>query len=519
MAVATEEVVRSTAPKTRRRLWVTVAVVVAALAVIGAMVFATHWPFSAGNIVQTVQQDWPGTVHVGHFERTYFPFPGCILEDVTLNRDGASGAPLVAIQKVTIEANYHDLFLRPGYIYKIILEGLKVSVPAHQPETGQSSQKAQSSQSRSSVRIGEVVTKDALLEVARVSDPPLKFAIHELRLGSVSQNSAFSYRLAMSNPEPPGEIRSNGKLGPWDSAHLDQIPLSGDYTFEHADLGTYGGIAGILSGKGEFHGALGKIETQGTTDIPDFEVTRSHHRVHLKTKFNATVDGTGGDTTLNSVDGTFLHTTVHVQGTVAAKKGQPGKFVAVNLTVRGGRIDDALYLFVREPKAPMQGVADYHAHVTWPNSDTPFVKRVVLQGEFEIHQAQWENAERQNTLNELSKRASGKKKEKDTPAVTGDMKGKVLLSGGVAKFTDSTVTIPGAECTLHGDYELSSQKIDFHGDLKTQASIADESKGAKAVLLKPLSPLFRRKDAGAVIPIVIDGTYADPHFGFALPGK
>jgi len=516
MTVATQEPVQATPRTASAKRWLLPLAIVILLALcIGGIILAFHWPFSSQKVTQSVQESWPGKIAVQRFHRVYFPHPGCVLENVALTRGSDSTTPpLVAIQKVTIQANYHDLLLRPGYISRIILEGLKISVPAEQDTSQQTSRS-----SKSSTRISEVFTKDATLEVARKDDGPLKFEIHQLSLKSISDNSPMSYDLAMRNAEPPGEIRSRGKLGPWDSQHMNDIPLSGTYTFDDVDLGVFEGIGGILTGAGNFHGVLGRIDTEGTTDTPKFEVTRSHHAVALKAKFVASVDGMSGDTILHSVDGSFLKTPVHIEGSVAGKAGQPGKTTSLNVTVRNGRIDDVLWLFVHESKAPMEGATNFRAHVVWPSGHQPFLKRVVLQGEFEIEHAQWTKPERQMSVNMLSKKASGKKKDPETPNVTADSKGNVLLSNEIAKFQDTSFKVPGAEAILHGTYNLEDTKIDFHGDLKTEASLSDDSSGVKAVLLKPLDPLFKKKHAGAVVPVEMTGTYHNPHFGVSLQPK
>ncbi len=503
----------------RRRWLVPAAVILLALLCVGGIILAFHWPFSAQNITQSIQEDWPGKINVQRFHRTYFPHPGCVLENIALTRGSTpSDTLLVAIQKVTIAANYHDLLLRPGYVSSVTLEGLKISIPTEKPQDQPKPQQTSKSVN-SSVRLGEVFTKDAVLEIAQEGDDPLRFEIHRLTLKSITNTSPMTYDLAMRNAQPPGEIRASGKLGPLDTEHLNNIPLSGSYTFDQADLGVFKGIAGTLSAKGEFHGVLGKIETQGTTDTPNFEVTRSKHAVPLKTKFAATIDGTGGDTILHSVDASFLRTGVHVGGSVAGKNGQPGKTVALNITVRDGHVDDVLRLFVKESKPPMEGALNFHTRVVWASGNHPFIKKVALQGEFDITHAQWENADRQARLNELSKRASGKKKDQPTENVTADIKGSVQMNDAIAKFTDTSFKIPGAEATMHGTYNLEDLKIDFHGNLKTDSSISNETTGAKAILLKPLDPLFRRKHAGAVVPVAVTGSYANPQFGLALPGQ
>jgi hypothetical protein len=167
----------------------------------------------------------------------------------------------------------------------------------------------------------------------------------------------------------------------------------------------------------------------------------------------------------------------------------------------------------------MEGATNFHAHVVWPSGRQPFLKRVVLRDDFEIEHAQWTNPERQMSVNMLSKKSSGKKKDPDTPNVTADLNGSVLLSDEIAKFHDTSFKVPGAEAILHGTYNLEDTKIDFHGDLKTEASLSDDSSGIKAVLLKPLDPLFKKKHAGAVVPVEMTDTYHNPHFGVSLQPK
>jgi hypothetical protein len=43
--------------------------------------------------------------------------------------------------------------------------------------------------------------------------------------------------------------------------------------------------------------------------------------------------------------------------------------------------------------------------------------------------------------------------------------------------------------------------------------------GYKSVLLKPFDDLFKRKHAGAEIPVHLVGTYSDPQAGLDLPLK
>lgn len=370
----------------RPQRWLTAIGTVIVLGVfIGGLILARHWPFSASHIVESIHQSWPGKITVHNFRRTYFPHPGCILENVWLTRgSNTAGPPLVAIRRVIIEANYHDLLFRPGYVSRIILEGLRISVPVRDEKGSEADASPEKTKpDNSSVRLGEMITKNAVLEVARQDNKPLRFDIHQLILRSVSANAPMTYDLAMRNPEPSGEIRSRGELGPWDSDHLENIPLSGKYTFEHVELGEYEGIGGTLEGQGNFHGVMGRIETEGVTDAPDFEVKHVKHPVAVKTKFSALVDGTDGDTVLRSVEVTIRRTLIQFEGKIASERGHSGKTATLNFNTRGGRIEDVLCLFARENKPPMNGTTKFYGQVVWPTEEHPFLRRITLGGEFE----------------------------------------------------------------------------------------------------------------------------------------
>ena len=97
----------------------------------------------------------------------------------------------------------------------------------------------------------------------------------------------------------------------------------------------------------KFQGILWHIDSEGSVDIPKFVVTRSQHPVHLQGEFHVIVNGTNGDVQLEEVSASFLKTTVLGKGEIAHHEGQDGKVTSVELSVRDGRIQDVLRLFVR----------------------------------------------------------------------------------------------------------------------------------------------------------------------------
>ena len=61
------------------------------------------------------------------------------------------------------------------------------------------------------------------------------------------------------------------------------------------------GLRGILSSTGKFGGTPGEIAVEGSAEVPAFRLDLSDHALPLHAEFQAVVDGTTGDTTLEEV--------------------------------------------------------------------------------------------------------------------------------------------------------------------------------------------------------------------------
>jgi hypothetical protein len=482
-----------------------------------------YWPFHQKDIVETLQETVPGTkVTVARFHSTYFLHPGCIAEGVVFIHEASpSGSPpLVSVQKLLIQAHYVDLFLRPGYVSRIAISGLHIQVPPRGASVASQNSSSPADTSSRRTVVGEISSSGVILEVGRQSDSPLRFEIHGIQLYSVGVDKVMSYSVQLRNALPPGEIRSTGKIGPWNAHDLGQIPVSGNYKFDQANLGVFSGIDGTLSSTGKFDGRLGQIEVKGNTDTPAFAVKTSGHPFPLKSSFQAQVDGTNGDVKLTRVSVLLQDTPIEVQGGIIGKPPVPGKTTTLDLIANRGSIQDVLRPFVKAPIPPMAGPMNFRAHVIIFAGNRPFLKRVSLAGDFSIARGRFTTAETQLNVNQLSENSQGiKSKSGDPPMVESNLKGHVNLSEGVAKFSSLFFDIPGASAQMKGTFDVSSKKVDFHGTLKTDAELSKETHGIKAVLLKPLDPLFKRKHHGAVVPVEMTGTYSKPHFGIEVLPK
>ncbi len=492
-----------------------IAVVAIAIAICLALLWSRFWPFTEKAIVQDLAEASDSTVTIRSSHRTYFPSPGCILEGLKFQH-GPDKWTLITIDKLTIQGSYSGILTKR--VPRIKAEGGHVFVPPFGSKVTFDTQ-------HSNLVVEEIVADGTVVEFAsRDRDKkPLPFEVHQGILHNVQWGSPIDYDLKIHNPQPPGEIATRGKFGVWTTGRPGETPISGEYTFDHADLGVYGGIAGMLSSKGKYGGLLAHINIAGSTEVPNFEVTTGGNKVKLVTQYEAFVDAIHGDTFLQHVDGRFGHTGLAVDGSIAGTQERKGKTALLNLTSRHGRIEDILGLFVDAPRAPMSGAIALKAKVEIPSGKERFLKKVKLQGTFGIDEGIFSGSETQKNVNELSAGARGEKME-DAETVLTDLKGQVALEGGIASFSDLSFGIPGARARMFGTYNLLNEKIDLHGRMRVDTQISKTTTGMKSLFLKAIDPFFKKKKKGEVVPIHITGTYEHPRFGLDLtnptpPGK
>lgn len=474
---------------------------------LAAVAWNRIWPFTESAVVQDLSEASDSTVTIRSSRRTYFPVPGCILEGVEFHH-GAKNWTLITIDRLTIEGSYLGIFTK--HVPRIKAEGGRVRVPPFGSGTTFSSQ-------HSSLVVDELVANGTVVEFARddAQKRPIRFDVYGAVLHGVQWGSPMEYELKLHNPEPAGELAVRGKFGAWTTGTPGDTPISGEYTFERADLGVYGGVAGILSSSGQFGGHLGRVDISGTTDVPDFEVKSGGHKVNLATQFDAYVDAIHGDTFLKRVNAHFGRTNLVVAGSIARATTSKGKIALLTLTSLRGRIEDVLGLFVKAPHSPMSGAIAFKAKVEIPSGKEPFLRKVKLQGTFGIDDGSFSKSETQKNVNELSAGARGEKIENAETVLT-DLKGEVGLNDGTANFSNLSFGIPGADANMYGTYNLITEKIDLHGKMRVDTKISKTSSGFKSFLLRAIDPIFKKKNKGEIVPVHITGTYDKPQFGLDL---
>ncbi len=483
-----------------------------------------NWPFTRQAVTVALQDRFARTVEIRNFRSTYFP-PGCIADGLSfLHRKHKDLPPLITLRTLIVQGSYAGMLSFHKRVGKVEVIGLHVLVPPKNPN-GQSDgvMPLTDSSSNDSLAIGEIRADGAVLEFmsSRRDQEPFKLEVHQLTLDHVGENGPIFYRATLLNTEPPGEIRSTGRFGPWNSEAPGSTPLSGSYTFDNANLGVFEGIDGTLSSSGKFSGTLEHIESEGGADVPNFHVSGSNHIVHLSTAFRAVVDGTNGDTQLLNVRSQFQRTTVLSSGTVTGQAGQQGKTVALEMTVRDGRIDDLLSLIAEDKNPSMTGSVTLHARVKVPPGQLGFLKKLDLEGDFGVGNERFTNAAVQVPLNSLSESARGENKKQeaeDSETVLSNLKGHISVKNGVATLSNVSFSAPGAIAQIRGTYNLLDKTVNLQGVLHTNGKLSDTTSGIKAIVLKAVGPFLKKKTV-TIVPFTVTGTSKQPTFALDFDAK
>jgi hypothetical protein len=361
-----------------------------------------------------------------------------------------------------------------------------------------------------------------IINTSRPGKPPLEFDISDLRLKEIGPGQPLRFDATLVNPRPVGAIHSTGRFGPLNEKSPRESVVAGDYSFTHADLSTLPGIGGILSSTGKYEGTLGRIEVDGQTDTPDFQIAVSGHRVPLHTDFHAIVDGTDGDTYLDPVKATVLHSSFTARGKIVRIMSPRGHDVELEVVLGRARVEELLKLGVKTDPPIMTGVIAMRTKLSLPAGGEDMGKRLELEGDFHLPAAHFTNDKVQGRIDWLSMRSlgtSGLARGQTDQAVTSDLKGTFILSHGVLFFSSLHFLVPGTHADMAGKYSLDGDTFDFHGLLRLNANLSQMTTGWKSILLKPVDPFFRKDGAGAEIPFTISGTRDAPRFGLDFHSK
>jgi AsmA-like C-terminal region len=524
-AVATAPEVRQT-PRTGRAWgrWVLGAAVgITALAATLFVVLALNWPFQKQDVIDVLQERTARSVTIDRFYRTYFP-PGCIAEGIRfLHRKHKEKAPLIEIKKMVMATSYGHILTLQHRLSLVRVFYMHVTVPPSIPGVPNPVMPLTYREAGPPLAIDRLIADGTVLDFLpqQQSKGTFRLLIDKLRVDGIADNKPMAYRTEISNTTPPGKIHSSGVFGTWNPKKPESTPLHGTYTYENANLTVFGIVSGTLSSSGKFEGTLGHLNAEGTTDIPNFKLTDTSHTRRLSARYQAAIDATKGDTVLNNVTATFDRTTVYFKGSVAGQPGMSGKVVSLDMQEASGRIEDLLDLFISSKEPPMTGNVTFRGHVDLPPGTGALVERMKVNGDFGVATGRFTNRETQDDLARLSESAEKKRGvvEENPETVVSDLEGHASSDRGVATLSRLSFTVPGAKAKLDGTYNLVNYKVDLRGVLITTGQPGDAATGFKSLIVKAMSPFFKRRHEAKIVPVKITGTYEKPDFTLDLGPK
>ena len=472
-------------------------------------------------VIDTLAERLDSEVQLESFSVDTFPTVHVTGTNLIIRHRGRNDVPpLVSVAAFELDGGLMGLFSRPRRFRTVSLTRLQINIPPGFKKDVDNDNPHPAAKDDhdgpAAIVVDRLEATDASLTLVpkRAGKEPRVFAIHSLTMKPLGRAETMSFEATLTNPIPKGAIHATGTFGPWDREDPGATPVGGQYTFDKVVLSTIKGIGGDLTSTGRFDGQLNRIGVKGTTHTPDFRVNVSGNPVPLDTRFEAVVDGTDGDTYLNTVEGKFLRTALTARGAVVGAEGVKGRTIKLHVKISEGRIEDVLRLGVKGDSPAMTGALALDADMNLPAGPQDVIDRLGLAGTFEVNDSRFTNAEIQKKLSDLSERARGLDPEEHATHVASHFQGQFKVAGGVLSLREGAFSVPGASVQVAGTYGLDSEALQFDGTVRMKATISEASGGGmKSVLLKVVDPLFKRDGAGAILPITIRGTRNDPKVG------
>ena len=453
-------------------------------------------------------------VTMARYHRTYFPSPGFVADGITLRRKSALDLPpLGTVAHVRVEGSWLDLVTLRDRVQLVEMTGLKLEIPAAGTTASQREFPSGSSADFGgpATAILEMRVRDSQLDILHGDGSSTTFPIENLVMRGVVQGKPVHYVVDMENAIPGGHIHAKGTFGPVNTQNLGATPLGDDFAYTGVRLSDVGNVRGTLTAHGKFSGNLGSIQAQASSDTPDFAVGDGRPTA-VAGDVRCTINGLNGDVVLNEIALTIGHTPVRVSGSVT---GSP-KLTDMQVTVPRGRIEDLAEMFMKD-RPLVTGAVSLQTHVRVTQGDGDFFSRLQADGRFDLPAEKLTNAQEEKNLSGLSERASEGKQPKEPATgesdVLSSLTGPVSVRDGVVRSDALLFAVPGVSAKLHGTYSFRTTAVSLKGDARMDNDISHVTTGWKSALLKPVAPLFKRKHAGAVVPIEVGGSKGNYHVG------
>lgn len=510
---ATSRAQISVRPARRYRSWIIAASAILVAAAIGSGFVAAHWPYRNRLIRPLLESVFGGPITMTQYHRTYFPNPGFVANGIVIRRKSAPNLPPIGtVQTLYVQGHWIDLLSLRNRVQLVDITGFHLTLPA--PGSREAREEFPSGSPSDfagpDTLIERLEIHDSKLDILRDNGGRFSFAIQQLHIEEMQKGRAMRYVVSMENALPSGRIGASGKFGPLDAQNLGATPASGQFTYEAVKLHDLGNVSGTLHAAGRFSGSLNSLEASANGDVPDFAVDDGQPTA-IAGSVRCTVNALNGNVAFSSIDLRTGASLIHAAGSVVG----PPKTTDLDISVTRGRAQDLLRPFLHGA-VPISGPVRLRAHAYLAPSpgSSGFFQRLHVNGDFNIPAERATDPSIEKSLTAFSNRAQrGKPSQavaQDAPPPGGGeaislLRGPATIRDAVVFTHGLTFEVAGARAVLDGTFNLHTSAVHLDGKLAMQSNISHAATGFKSFLLKPLAPFFKKKNAGAVIPIAVTG--------------
>ena len=340
---------------------------------------------------------------------------------------------------------------------------------------------------------------------------PVVWDVRDLVMHDFSLETAAPFSASVDTPLPKDRAYASGTAGPWPRRDLTTLPLQGQYTFD-GDLGSVPGLEGEIHVEGSALGALERLETAGNASSQGLGLSnKAGGRLPLTASYQGIFDGTSGDLALTRLTTQLGASTFDMTGSVLRQRGVRGRHVKLQAsTPKPVDLGDVMRLLVDGRNAPLTGRLGLRARLDIPAGENDVQDRMIVDGTFDVAQARFRDREIQERIDALSRRGQGRPADPTIAGVAANMEGQAVLRRRDLALRAVRFVVPGVAIEMSGRYGLSSQRLDFQGIARLDATISQTQTGARRLLLRPLDRLLRKDGAGTRLVVGIAGTREAP---------
>ena len=346
---------------------------------------------------------------------------------------------------------------------------------------------------------------------------PVRWDVRDLVIDDFSLDAASPFSASVDTPLPKDRALATGTVGPWPRRNLETLPLQGKYTFD-GDLSAVPGLAGKVHVTGSALGALERLETVGEASSVELGLSTGRGgRLPLNATYQAIFDGTSGDLALTRMTTRLGRSTFEWSGSVLRQRGVPGRHVSLQTrTPEPVDLADVMRLLVERGVSPVGGRLGLRAGLDIPAGTGDVQDRLTVDGTFSVARARFNDQTVRDRIDGLSRRGQGRPTDAAIADVTSDMAGRVLLRRRQLRLDAVRFTVPGATIEASGRYGLVSEKLDFRGIARLDATFSNTQTGVRRLFLKPIDPLLRKDGAGTRLVLDVAGTRDAPKLDLDL---